>query len=266
MIRGQDKDGQVRFFAITTKHLVEKKRKAQNYSPIATAAIGRLMSAALMMGSMLKNDDERISIQIKGEGPMGGIVASSQTVDSFQRFSSLAIRVPRECRGIGRHLLSRLRENRRKGTLILSPPGGGKTTLLRDLIRGLSDSGVRVGVADERNEISASDEFDAGFDLGSHTDVLNGMPRAEGAMLLLRTMNPELIAVDEITREDDVEAIGQLAGCGVGILASAHAQTPQQMLSRPLYRSLLEGAFFTDAICITGAGANRQYRWERIES
>ncbi len=195
-----------------------------------------------------------------------GIVASSQTVDSFQRFSSLAIRVPRECRGIGRHLLSRLRENRRKGTLILSPPGGGKTTLLRDLIRGLSDSGVRVGVADERNEISASDEFDAGFDLGSHTDVLNGMPRAEGAMLLLRTMNPELIAVDEITREDDVEAIGQLAGCGVGILASAHAQTPQQMLSRPLYRSLLEGAFFTDAICITGAGANRQYRWERIES
>ncbi|MBR6866053.1 MAG: Hsp33 family molecular chaperone HslO, partial [Bacilli bacterium] len=77
MIRGQDKDGQVRFFAITTKHLVEKKRKAQNYSPIATAAIGRLMSAALMMGSMLKNEDERVAIQIKGEGPMGGIVASS---------------------------------------------------------------------------------------------------------------------------------------------------------------------------------------------
>lgn len=77
MIRGQDKDGQVRFFAITTKSLVEKKRKAQNYSPIATAAIGRLMSAALMMGSMLKNEDERVSIQIKGEGPMGGLVASS---------------------------------------------------------------------------------------------------------------------------------------------------------------------------------------------
>ena len=88
MIRGQDKAGQVRFFAITTKSLVEKKRKAQNYSPIATAAIGRLMSAALMMGSMLKNEDERISIQIKGEGPMGGLVASRSKAMSKTQPSS----------------------------------------------------------------------------------------------------------------------------------------------------------------------------------
>lgn len=77
MIRGQDNDGQVRFFAVTTKKLVDEKVTSQHYSPIAGAAIGRLMSAALMMGSMLKDEDERISIQIKGEGPMKGIVASS---------------------------------------------------------------------------------------------------------------------------------------------------------------------------------------------
>ena len=69
LIRGQDRAGQVRFFAVSTRYLVEEKTKSRNYSPIAGAAIGRLMSAALMMGAMLKNVDQRISIQIKGEGP-----------------------------------------------------------------------------------------------------------------------------------------------------------------------------------------------------
>lgn len=77
MIRGQDKTGQVRFFAVTTKHLVDEKGMSQNYSPIATAATGRLMSATLMMGAMLKNEDERVVVQIKGEGPLGGVVASA---------------------------------------------------------------------------------------------------------------------------------------------------------------------------------------------
>lgn len=77
MIRGQDKNGQIRFFAVTTKHLVEEKRMSQNYSPIATAAVGRLMSAALMMGAMLKSEDQKVAVQIKGEGPLGGVIASS---------------------------------------------------------------------------------------------------------------------------------------------------------------------------------------------
>ena len=194
-----------------------------------------------------------------------GRIASDQASCTFQSFSSLAIRIPRECKGIGRALLPKLRENGSGGTLILSPPGGGKTTLLRDLIRGLSDSGMRVGVADERNELSAFDESGTGFDLGSHTDTLVGMPKSEAAMLLLRAMNPQLIAMDEITRTEDAEAVSQLTGCGVGILASVHAESPQHMMARPLYRSLLAGGYFSDAICITGKGTNRQYRWERIK-
>ena len=193
-----------------------------------------------------------------------GAITSSCASNRFQSYSSIALRIPRECRGIGRDLLPRLRQNRSFGTLILSPPGGGKTTLLRDLVRGLSDSGTRVGVADERNELSASDDAETGFDLGSHTDIIVGMPRAEAAILLLRAMNPQLIAMDEITQREDVEAVMQLAGCGVGILATAHAEDPQQMRSRPLYRMLLDGGYFTDAICISGEGSRRQYRWERI--
>ncbi len=182
----------------------------------------------------------------------------------FGAFSSLCLRVPREWRGIGRALLPALRENVSGGSLILSAPGGGKTSLLREYIRCLSEGGLRVGVLDERNELSATDENGAGFDLGAHTDTLVGMPKAEGAMLLLRSMNPQLVAMDEITSAEDAEAVLQIAGCGVGILATAHTSGFAQMRSRPLYRRLLESGVFTRAVCISGTGRARQYRLEEL--
>ena len=175
----------------------------------------------------------------------------------FGEYSSLCLRIPREWRGIARELLPRLRENAAGGTLLLSPPGGGKTSLLRELIRCLSEGGLRVGVVDERSELSA-------FDLGCHTDTLVNLPKAEGAMLLLRAMNPQLIAMDEISKSEDVEAVMEIAGCGVGLLATAHAPDPGQMLRRPLYRRLLESGVFTLAVCITGEGGARRYRLEEI--
>lgn len=177
----------------------------------------------------------------------------------FQRFSSLAMRIPRECRGIGREVLPWLRENAAGGSLILSAPGGGKTTLLREMIRRLSDGGLRIGVVDERGELSAVGNGDAGFDLGAHSDVLTGAAKAEGAMLLLRSLNPQLVAMDEISHPEDLEAIFELAGCGVGILATAHAEDPDRMRQRPLYRRLLESGMFQRAVCIEGQGNGRRY-------
>ncbi len=182
----------------------------------------------------------------------------------FGQFSSLCLRIPGEWRGIGRELIPRLQENLHSGTLILSPPGGGKTSLLREYIRCLSEGGVRVGAVDERNELSASDEGCAAFDLGRCTDTLVGMNKTEGAMLLLRCMNVQLIAMDEITKAEDLETVLQIAGCGVGILASAHAADPGQMYRRPLYRALLESGVFTQAVCISGTGKSRRYRLEEI--
>ena len=188
-----------------------------------------------------------------------GTVLPSGSEGGFGSFSSLCLRIPRECRGIGRELLPAVRENAGGGTLIVSPPGGGKTTLLRELIRCLSNGGLRIGVVDERNELSASDGGRAGFDLGLRSDVLIGAGKAEGAMLLLRSMNPQLIAMDEITRAEDLEAVRRIAGCGVGILASAHGKSAEEMRRRPMYRDLLGSGVFSLALRIEGEGKDRRY-------
>ena len=192
-------------------------------------------------------------------GVCGTMLPAREDGASFRCFSSLALRIPHECRGIGAELLPALRREPCSGTLLLSAPGGGKTTLLRELIRRLSDGGLRVGVVDERNELSASDGARSIFDLGAHSDVLVGAPKAEGAMLLLRTMNPQLIAMDEITRREDLDTVMQIVGCGVGIIASAHAQNLEEMRRRPLYRALLESGAFRRAVVIEGSGTGRRY-------
>lgn len=195
-------------------------------------------------------------------GVCGSLLGPEQ--GGFRRVSSLALRVPRECRGIARELLPALRENRRGGTLLLSPPGGGKTTLLRECIRCLSNGGLRVAAADERRELSGTDGGAEGFDLGCRTDLLTGCEKATGAMLLLRSMNPQLIAMDEISSGRDLEAVKQIAGCGVGLLATAHGESIAQMRLRPLYRELLDMGIFQLAVRIERLGSERRYTLERL--
>lgn len=122
-----------------------------------------------------------------------------------------------------------------------------------------------MAVVDERNELAAADGGEAQFDLGAHTDVLTGAPKAEGALMLLRAMNPQIIAMDEITRPEDTEAIAQAAGCGAGILASAHASCLDELHRRPLYRRLLGQGIFQNLVVISGTGNARRYTAERLE-
>ena len=134
---------------------------------------------------------------------------------------------------------------RPQSVLLCGAPGSGKTTLLRDLIRQLSDRfGWRICVVDERLELAACASGVPQFRLGARTDVLSGAPKAAGIELLLRTMNPEWIAVDEITAEADIAAIRRASYCGVRFLATAHAADRRELESRPLYRALLEDGFF----------------------
>ena len=132
------------------------------------------------------------------------------------------------------------------GKLIVftGPNGGGKTTLLRACIRALSNSGERVCVCDDRGEISAMTDEGAQFDLGPQTDVLTGVSKSEGMMLLLRAMSPTWIAADEITARRDLEAMEQISYCGVRLLATAHAKDLQELRARPLYRELLSLEIF----------------------
>ena len=198
-----------------------------------------------------------VRIGICGEGAV-----ENGALRAFRRVTSLALRVPRALRGIARPLVSRLTEDGRlQSTLILSPPGLGKTTLLRDLIRCISrGEGVapmRVGVVDERGELGAGP---LRRELGPRTDVLENCPKALGMELLLRGMSPQVLAVDEITAAADLRGVRDAAGCGVVLLATAHGSRLPELTRRPLYRSLLRAGIFRRYILITQRDGKRSYQ------
>lgn len=155
--------------------------------------------------------------------------------------SSIVIRVAHQVPGCADGLMPGLGQS----TLLLGPPGSGKTTLLRDAVRQLSDRRrQRVGLADERGELSASVGGAAQLNIGSRTDVLLHVDKAAAVMMLLRTMNPQWIAVDEITAPEDITALEQAAYCGVRLLATAHGSCLGDLRRRPLYRRLMDAGVF----------------------
>ena len=179
------------------------------------------------------------------------------TDGAIRDISGLNIRIARPILGVADRALEVLRRTP-ESTLILGGPGCGKTTLRRDLIRQVSDRlGDRVAVADTRVEIAAVYLGVPQLDVGERTDVLSGGEREEGVMMLLRTMNPQWIAVDEITSADDVLAMERCAYCGVRLLATAHAAGRADLLRRPVYRTLMERRIFWNLIELDGRGNYR---------
>lgn len=173
--------------------------------------------------------------------------------------SSINIRVARQVRGLGRNL-NLCDGDHFRSTLILAPAGVGKTTLLRELCRELSVK-FRVAVADERYEIAACADGEPRFSVGN-CDILSGGCKKEVIPMLLRSMSPQILALDEITRGEDCESLVECAGCGCGILATAHGGALSDLHRRPAYRQLLEAKLFQQVILISQNGSERQYRME----
>ena len=203
-------------------------------------------------------------------GLCGSVVLRDGEVQGLRNLSSACLRIARQVPGAAEGVLERLcREGRLESTLILAPPGLGKTTLLRDIIRRVSGGEgcrpLRVALADERGEVAALYRGVPQLEVGPRTDVIEGCPKARGLMLLLRAMNPQVLAVDEITAPEDVAALGTALGCGVTLLATAHGAGRRDLERRPLYRPLLEEGMFRRLVRITGRGEGRQYEVEELE-
>lgn len=129
--------------------------------------------------------------------------------------------------------------------LIIGRPGCGKTTLLRDLVRQRSSHGNgSVGVVDERCELFPISQGEHCFDPGQNTDVISGVDKKHGIEILLRCMNPDVIAVDEITSKQDCEAVVEAGWCGVHLFATAHAGSREELYRRPIYRPLINLGLF----------------------
>lgn len=202
-------------------------------------------------------------------GLCGTAVIREGLIHNLSELSSLNIRIARQIRGLADDIVRELRaEGELSSLLILAPPGAGKTTLLRDMIRGLS-AGVggpplRVGVADERGELAAVYEGIPQLDLGPHTDIMSGCGKAEGLLMLLRGMNPQLLAVDEITAPRDIDAMETAFGCGALLLATAHGRSLSDLRRRPLYAGLLQRNIFRKVLLIECEQGVRRYRLEEI--
>ena len=177
-------------------------------------------------------------------GICGTAVMDQGNIVTIRDISSLSIRIAKQVLKVGGELAAHLNDTD-GSALLVGPPGSGKTTFLRDTVRLLSDLyDRRVCIIDERSEIAAVQRGVPQLQVGRRTDVFSGCPKATGIELCLRTMNPQWIAVDEITSERDVQAIAQASYCGVRLLATAHAATLDEFRARPVYQSLLSLGFF----------------------
>lgn len=183
-------------------------------------------------------------------GICGEAVVKEGQMTTIRQPESICIRVAQDFPGIARQAA-----NIRGSILLIGPPGSGKTTLLRDLARQTAEKHT-VSVVDERREL-----FPGCFGLGKKMDVLSGCPKTMGIHRLLRTMGPEYIVVDEITAAGDCEALIHAGWCGVKLMATAHAGTVSDLLSRPVYRPLIKNELFDHVLVLS---PDKSWREERI--
>lgn len=184
-------------------------------------------------------------------GICGEAVVKNNCIVGIRSISSLNIRIAHQYLGAADSIISQIffKNGRIKNVLIISPPAYGKTTLLRDLIRQISNKGVRIAVADERGEICALNQGTPQFDVGMHTDIMQA-PKSQAVLTLLKTMSPQIIALDEVTSPLDIDAIKYAGNCGVYVFASAHAFDIDDLKNRPLYKEMLDLCIFDIVINI----------------
>ena len=186
-------------------------------------------------------------------GIAGRVVYDGETVKNIKDISGLNIRLSREVPGCARKIMPYLIKGRNTvyNTLVISPPQCGKTTLLRDMARTLSDGipgnefkGLNVGIVDERSEIAACFRGIPQNNVGIRTDVLDGCLKSIGITMMIRSMSPNVIITDEIGCEGDRYAVHGALNAGVKIITSAHGFNISELKSRREVLRLMEDKVF----------------------
>lgn len=192
-------------------------------------------------------------------GLAGQAIVETNHIKTLKNISSLNIRLAREIRGSADKIMPYLlTDSAIKNTLVISPPRCGKTTILRDIARQLSSgvpamnfAGTQVGIVDERSELAACIDGVPSMDVGIRTDVLDGCPKAQGMLMMIRSMAPGVIITDELGRREDAEAIKEALHAGVAVITSVHGRNVADILDRPYIGELLANRWFERFIILS---------------
>lgn len=179
-------------------------------------------------------------------GMAGQVTVEEGKIKNLKYISSINIRVSHEVKSCADRIFPYITYNKQMyHTLLISPPRCGKTTLLRDMIRQVSDGnawvkGCTVGVVDERSELGSCYLGNPQNDMGARTDILDRCPKADGMIMLIRSMAPQVIAVDEIGAKEDICAIEYAMHCGCKMLATAHGDSMEELRKKPIFEGLIQ--------------------------
>ncbi len=193
-------------------------------------------------------------------GIVGKVIVEKGQVKNIKHISSLNIRISREVKGCSKKILGHIIKNKNQinNTIIISPPQCGKTTLLRDIVRNLSDgnknynfNGAKIALIDERNEIGGSYLGVSQLDVGIRTDILETCPKDLGIIMVLRSMSPDIIVTDEIGNENEIKALYTALNGGVSLITTVHGDSIEDVRNRKELKNLLDGDLFRKAIILS---------------
>ncbi|MCL2198997.1 MAG: stage III sporulation protein AA [Defluviitaleaceae bacterium] len=199
-------------------------------------------------------------------GVSGQVVTENGAVKAWRYISGINIRVAHSVPGCADEIMPQLLTAESASpaagvphTMIISPPAFGKTTILRDIVRQLSDSGLTVGLADERSEIAGCFRGIPQNDVGIRTDIIDGCPKSHAMLMLLRGMSPDIIAVDELGGEQDARAVEAVLNAGVKLICTAHGRDMADVKQNPSLAALLNRNIFERFIVLKGVGKPHVY-------
>ncbi|WP_066060657.1 stage III sporulation protein AA [Neobacillus soli] len=193
-------------------------------------------------------------------GLAGKVILEDGRVKAIRDISSFNIRIAREKVGIAEPLIPYIFQGSWMHTMVIGPPQTGKTTLLRDIARiassGSKARGIqasKVGIVDERSEIAGCVNGIPQLTFGNRLDVLDACPKAEGMMMMIRSMSPDVLVVDEIGRKEDAEAIQEAVHAGIKLMMTTHGTSMEEVRNRPSLQHILEQKIFQRFVVLSRA-------------